>query len=607
MVKEMRAKLLKHGVPKGMLVEFEAALTEQIAAPLRRRIKFLEQRELDSDDQALAWKTSYFRERDRAVAFELAESLRQEELEELRDKVKKQAAQIIELQKQMFGDISERGASRKKPGAEIEPKPESVDEGKKRGKRHGAKGHGRKQDKGLEPEIIDQDIEQEDKLCPCGGEYELTDLPPLESTVTQFLEKAVQLLIRRRKVLRCCKKCGKQGSIKTAKKLAQIIPRSKYSTEFWQFVLEEKFWLQRPTNRTRKKLMSMGIDARPGTLNNGLKLMHEARLFEVMYEAILERNRAAAQRGMDDTGWKVFADVEGKSSNRWYMWVSVTQDTTLFILDPRRSNEVICSLLDGVSAGIIVCDRHSSFKCFAEKYGFTLAFCWVHQRRDFIKLKEGYAEHADWAHSWLERIDALIAQNKVRVAAQGDEERFRTQDYILRQMVSQMKSDIDRGLRKRTLPKERRDELKSLEEHWAGLTVFVDHPSVPMDNNESERALREAVLARKSYYGSRAVWSGEFTSHLMTIYATLELNGINPGTWMSEYLKACAANDGLPLPDKQIQKFYPWNYKKRTPTDRASTPPEQGSGTPIEDTNAELTISIFAETYQPSLAKPHPS
>lgn len=606
MVKEIRAKLYKCGVPKELLSEFESALTEEITAPLRKRIKLLEQRELDSDDQVLGWKNSYFRERDRALALEQGESLRKNELEDLRQLVKKQAAEIIGLQKQMFGDVSERGASRQKPSVEAGPSPEEAGNTKKRGKRHGAKGHGRKEDKGLEPETVQRDIEPEDKFCPCGGEYDLTDLPPLESTVTQFLEKAVRLLIKRRKVLRCCKQCGKRGSIKTAKKPAQIIPRSKYSTEFWQFILEEKFWLQRPTNRTKKKLLALGIDARPGTLNNGLQIMHEARLFEVMYEAILERNRAAAQRGMDDTGWKVFADIEGKSSNRWYMWVSVTQDTTLFILDPRRSNEVICALLDGVTAGIIVCDRHSSFKCFAEKYGFTLAFCWIHQRRDFITLKEGYAEHADWAHGWLERIDALIAQNKVRVAAQGDDERFRTQDYILRQMVSQMKADIDKGLRKRTLPKERRDELKSLEVHWAGLTVFVEHPSVPMDNNESERALREAVLARESYYGSRAVWSGELTSHLMTIYATLEVNGINPKTWMSEYLKACAENDGLPLPDKQMQKFYPWNYAKSMSAEKTSSASEQAPANQFADTGKELTISILPDDHRTILAKPHP-
>jgi Transposase IS66 family len=38
--------------------------------------------------------------------------------------------------------------------------------------------------------------------------------------------------------------------------------------------------------------------------------------------------------------------------------------------------------------------------------------------------------------------------------------------------------------------------------HWQGLTVFVEHPHVPMDNNAAERANRPLAVARKNFYGS---------------------------------------------------------------------------------------------------------
>ena len=31
-----------------------------------------------------------------------------------------------------------------------------------------------------------------------------------------------------------------------------------------------------------------------------------------------------------------------------------------------------------------------------------------------------------------------------------------------------------------------RKALESLQSHWSGLTVFVDDPKIPMDNNASE-------------------------------------------------------------------------------------------------------------------------
>ena len=52
--------------------------------------------------------------------------------------------------------------------------------------------------------------------------------------------------------------------------------------------------------------------------------------------------------------------------------------------------------------------------------------------------------------------------------------------------------------------------------HWAGLTVFVDHPWVPMDNNVAERDARLAVVGRKNFYGSgasgRANWPPRCTA-----------------------------------------------------------------------------------------------
>jgi hypothetical protein len=36
----------------------------------------------------------------------------------------------------------------------------------------------------------------------------------------------------------------------------------------------------------------------------------------------------------------------------------------------------------------------------------------------------------------------------------------------------------------------RRKVLTSLQTHWPGLTLFADHPQIPMDNNGAERAIR---------------------------------------------------------------------------------------------------------------------
>ncbi len=577
MIKPLRAKLEQKGVSKELASAFENAVRMDAEVPLLKKLKWVERRELDLSDASAVWREKYLNEKERGDRLELGDSLRVKRIQDLEQLVAKQSAQIADMQKQIFGDKSERGVSctgtNKASG-------ESTGTGK-RGKKIGSQGHGRKKDTALKTRNVEHDILPTDKHCGCGGEYELIDLPPKESNETHFEEAAVNLKHLRRKVMRRCKACGKNASIKTAPKPAQLIPRGKYTVDFWRYVLEEKYWLQRPLNRVIQKLSSLGINARPGTLTSALKALHDVRIFEVIYEAILERSRAAAQRHMDDTGWKVFAETDGKQSNRWYMWVSVTDDTTIFILDPRRSNEVIAEHLSGVAEGIIICDRHSSFKKFGRTSKFVIAFCWIHQRRDLIKLKDGYPEHSEWAESWLERLEMVRLQNKVRVAALGNIDEFKVHDDLLRSMITQLKADIDSQLKNKNLAKERKDELQSLANHWTGLTQFVNNPLIPMDNNTAERAIRELVLARKSYYGSRAEWSGDLTSYLHSIFATLEQNNANPHDWLRDYLQACANNDGLPPPDKALQKYLPWNYR-----------PEQLSS---QSTPPGLTITLLSE------------
>jgi len=41
--------------------------------------------------------------------------------------------------------------------------------------------------------------------------------------------------------------------------------------------------------------------------------------------------------------------------------------------------------------------------------------------------------------------------------------------------------------------------LTSLKTHWEGLNVFVDHPEVPMDNNNGESSIRNPVTGRKNF------------------------------------------------------------------------------------------------------------
>lgn len=111
-------------------------------------------------------------------------------------------------------------------------------------------------------------------------------------------------------------------------------------------------------------------------------------------------------------------------------------------------------------------------------------------------------------------------------------------------------------------------------EHWSGLTVFLDDPRIPLDNNFAERLMRNPALGRKNYYGSGAEWAGRLATMMFSILATLKLWKINPRLWFSWYLETCAAVGGKTPSD--IQPFLPWNLsnERRAALSGHTQPPE---------------------------------
>jgi transposase len=104
----------------------------------------------------------------------------------------------------------------------------------------------------------------------------------------------------------------------------------------------------------------------------------------------------------------------------------------------------------------------------------------------------------------------------------------------------------------------RRKVLASLQTHWPGLTLFADHPQIPMDNNGAERAIRPGALGRKNYYGSASRWSAHLLAMMLTLLQSLVLHNVNPRTYLTAYLQACACN-GSKAPE-QLKGWLPWNF-----------------------------------------------
>ena len=93
---------------------------------------------------------------------------------------------------------------------------------------------------------------------------------------------------------------------------------------------------------------------------------------------------------------------------------------------------------------------------------------------------------------WVERIGELYRLNDARLKVRADAVAFATADGALRAGVTAFGASGELELEAPDLHPARRKVLESLGNHWTGLTVFVEHPEVPMDNNTAERSRTRA-------------------------------------------------------------------------------------------------------------------
>jgi len=183
-------------------------------------------------------------------------------------------------------------------------------------------------------------------------------------------------------------------------------------------------------------------------------------------------------------------------------------------------------------------------------------FWWAHQRRDLLNLANDYPELAPWALAWVGCIGELFALHaKRRDASPGGLTRGEL-DRGLRATVQEMADKRDAALCDPTLPAPAAKVLNSMRVHWAGLSALLEHPALPLDNNAAERGLRLAVVGRRNFYGSGSQWSGQLAATLFSVLMTMRRWQINPRTWLSAYLQACAEYANGPPPD--LSAFVPW-------------------------------------------------
>jgi transposase len=226
---------------------------------------------------------------------------------------------------------------------------------------------------------------------------------------------------------------------------------------------------------------------------------------------------------MDETGWR-------ENRQRGWLWAAVTASVTLFHIARSRSGVVVRHLLGPGFHWVLTSDRFSAYHWLAQR---RRQVCWAHLKRDFQAMMDrgGAAWEVGNALMCFTQ-DVFTWWYRVRDGTAGPMSRATFQKYI-GGLRPRFRAALEEGARRacaRTAGTCR--EILKVEE---ALWTFVRVEGIEPTNNAAERALRHAVLWRKSSYGTDSAAGSRFVERMLSVVATCRQQGRN----VLDYLTAC--------------------------------------------------------------------
>jgi transposase len=243
-----------------------------------------------------------------------------------------------------------------------------------------------------------------------------------------------------------------------------------------------------------------------GSVDNILKQASDS--LAVPWEAIKRAVQAGDVAHADETSW-------ARAGQRLWLWSALSATAACYHIDATRARSAAKALL-GDFQGLLITDRYSVYDFIDADHR---QICLGHLARNFQAFAE--REGAPGRHG--RRIRALIDEViRADTKARRDGERLAWDEAPLNDIHDRLMDAVESGERSHTPDLARL--CATILDIWPTLWNFTDHPAAEATNNRAERALRHAVLWRKTSNGTQTDAGERFVERILSIRETCRLN-----------------------------------------------------------------------------------
>jgi len=396
---------------------------------------------------------------------------------------------------------------------------------KRRRKKRGAKnGHQPHLMELLPPEKVTYRIELDPEVCPCGGtdfektseeplRHQIVDIPPIEPEVIEYIQHIYR-----------CKNCGEL--------LYQPLPGEVKRKHFGPGILASVAVLTGMLNTSKRKALAMINEVFSVPMSLGGLSNCEAQLADALeypYNETIEHIRGQAIAHADETGWR-----RGNLQKGW-LWALCCASAAAFMVHASRGQQAASKLL-GKFSGALVSDRWSGYNVF----GGIRQICWAHLKRDFKAISEVKGAIGEIGQELYGLAKKIL---RLRKRVRDGTLQWRTFQNRMPPLMRRVEELLEEGA---SVKCKLSGKCRRIINHREHLWTFVRDRSVEPTNNIAERIVRQAVLWRKSSFGTQSERGGRYVERILTVCATCRLQGRS----VIEYLRdACRCHlDGNPAP-----------------------------------------------------------
>jgi transposase len=234
-----------------------------------------------------------------------------------------------------------------------------------------------------------------------------------------------------------------------------------------------------------------------------------------------------------------------------------THRIALFRTGHRHAGENLAAVLSRREADagkpIQMCDALS--RNLPKELEVLLANCLGHARREFVDLIEDFPQPCRYVVEQLAEVyknDALTREQKMDPQA-----RLAYHRQYSKRLMDDLKTWCHTQLDECIVEPNSSlgKAINYLIRHWKALTLFLEVPGAPLDNNICERALKKAILHRKNSMFYKTQNGARVGDLFMSLIHTCQLNGVNALGYLQTLSEHAGKLAAAP------QQWLPWRYR----------------------------------------------